>query len=262
MAGPGRRAHHRAFPVCCDNVAANQTRGGRAHHLGSRDSRQERGDHRRYLPQRPDAHRQKDGEGRTNSRACRRAPNREHHTSRHSLGSYEDGHPRPHRQAQRGLLEDAPAGRRAARLSFLIFPRFYRKERRCCISQYPTPTALLGMLHQSWRSRDAALWIGRLAPLQRTDTVHRTALLSIDRNETCDVPRPRTASALPGTRRQRNQRDVPQRLLVIATNGRTDSCTPINSRIRACQGLSPWLCNRIRFLRPHPVETHVGIEEN
>ena len=49
-------------------------------------------------------------------------PAAEHYTSRHSLGSYEDGHPRPHRQAQRGLLEDAPAGRRAARLSFLIFP--------------------------------------------------------------------------------------------------------------------------------------------
>ena len=239
MAGPGRRA------------PGGARRGrGRAHRVGRGAARQERGAHRRHLPQRPAAHRAKATARRTHSRTGRDAPNREHHPARHNRRTHEDRHARAHRPPKRTLRGHGGAGGRTG------LPRLQLHVAR----QAAEATYVLDMLHQPRRARHAKGRTGRLAAVQRTDTKHRAALLPVNRDQARHLPRQAATPPVPRTRRRRHQRDVPQRLLLVHADGRANKRAKAHTGPARRQGVPPGIRHRVRLLRPDAAAPHARIE--
>ena len=75
------------------------------------------------------------------------------------------------------------------------------------------------------------------------------------------LPRQGKAPIVLGTRRRRHQRNVPERLFIFPADGSTDRSPEEDTRLPRPEGISAWLCDRVRFLRPDTTQPLVGIED-
>lgn len=67
--------------------------------------------------------------------------------------------------------------------------------------------------------------------------------LTIHRDQDCDFPRQRPASAFPRTGRRNDTGIIPQWILLFASNGYTDCCLEKDSRFQRLGYLSSGICN-------------------
>ena len=167
------------------------------------------------------------------------------------LRKNEDRNSGTYRRTQRALRPNGNARRRMWLPQVLFHEYKY--------TSFET-TPMLDMLYK-WRSTsDFTWWIAGLSPFQRTNSKYRPALLPQHRDQDCDFPRQRPASAFPRTGRRNDTGIIPQWILLFASNGYTDCCLEKDSRFQRLGYLSSGICNWIWLLRSNTIKTYAGIE--
>ena len=175
---------------------------------------------------------------------------REHHTTRHNSSANEDGNTGAHRPTLGALRGYGGAAGRDRLPRILVHDR----------AKTPQAAAVLDDIHQQGGARHAASSHRRLPTLQRTDTVDRTALLPVYRDEADDLPRQGSAPAVPGAGGRGHERDVPERLLVVDADGGADRGTEEDSGVPRHTRLPTGLRHRVRLFRPYAAEAVVRVE--
>ena len=188
----GNRRHARTRRVAGRSLRTARGAGrsrGRDNGMGRGIPRQGNDNHRRDIPQRAHACGQKAGAGRALRRTRRAAFHRKHNATRHNGGKNEDGNSSENRPPERTLRRNGGAAGRTDIPQIQLY------------GHRPTAeaAALLDLQHQRRSARDTARSHRRLPTLQRTDTIHRTALLPFHRDQARDIPRQAAAPALPRT---------------------------------------------------------------
>ena len=101
-----------------------------------------------------------------------------------------------------------------------------------------------------------------LAHVQRADSIHRAALLPLDRRQDRQVPRQDHAPALPRARGPEHARDLRQRHEHVAA-GRSAAGDPeVDSRPRKRRDAAPRLRHRVRLHRSHGTRAHARDQED
>ena len=116
------------------------------------------------------------------------------------------------------------------------------------------------MRNESRSAPRVTVGIGGFAALQRTDPIHRSALLSVDRNEVGHFRRARLASPLSRTRRHRHQRTLLERFFLVTADACADRGPETNSVLPRSARLSSGLCHRIRLLSTDSTTPHARIK--
>ena len=141
----------------------------------------------RHIPQRTDAHWQTTGGRRTLCRTCRAQLCRKHNALGSTERQNENRNTCAYRQTFGTLRRDGSTARRER-----LPPVFILRT-----TQNAPTAALLDMQYQRGGTRNPTERGTRFAPFQRTNTKHRTTILSVYRDQTCNLPRQKYAPALP-----------------------------------------------------------------